>query len=400
MAIAAAALKIGSMLAKTGGAIAKGGKMAMKKGVTVAKKSKKIAGDVKKAVIKKRKINKETLLSKDRAEKKKLERDKRKQEEELLEKRNNKEKRPNPSKIMKKGGGVLQRIISFISTVLVGWIVVNLPKIIESIKGVIKKIKDIYDKITGFFTSFGGFFSGIKDIVGTTLNSLKNLDFSTIGENIKEKLGGLKNAFENMIANIKGEVSNVNSKKNGEPQKIIDSGFKNNEEAKSNVKKNNEKLSSKITVLKQETDGMKDDTIGLQSDLNKALTSAKDEFKKVGIDVSDQRLKNTAYNTSSKNLSTQMNNVAKAGKNVVKETSNNFKNVKADSKKLISKLNFDKIEKNITPASRKKTVFVKNMIPSKESKNIQGKNQTQFIMIGKSLNSIIKENILLDAAYT
>ena len=400
MAIAAAALKVGSMLAKTGGAIAKGGKMAMKKGVTVAKKSKKIAGDVKKAVIKRRKINKETLLSKDRAEKKKLERDKRKQEEELLEKRNNKEKRPNPSKIMKKGGGVLQRIISFISTVLVGWIVVNLPKIIESIKGVIKKIKDIYDKIVGFFTSFGGFFSGIKDIVGSTLNSLKNLDFSTIGENIKEKLGGLKNAFENMIANIKGEVSNVNSKKNGDPQKIIDSGFSNNEEAKSNVKKNNEKLSSKITVLKQETDGMKDDTIGLQSNFNKALTSAKDEFKKVGIDIGDQTLKNTAYNTSSKDLSTQMNNVAKVGKNVVKETSNNFKNVKADSKKLISKLNFDKIEKNITPASKKKTVFVNNMIPNKLSNNIQGKNQTQFIMVGKSLNSIIKENILLDAAYT
>jgi len=400
MAIAAAALKIGSMLAKTGGAIAKGGKMAMKKGVTVAKKSKKIAGDVKKAVIKKRKINKETLLSKERAEKKKLERDKRKQEEELLEKRNNKEKRPNPSKIMKKGGGVLQKIISFISTVLVGWIVVNLPKIIESIKGVIKKIKDIYDKIVGFFTSFGGFFSGIKDIVGSTLNSLKNLDFSTIGENIKDKLGGLKKAFENMIANIKGEVSNVNSMKNDDPQKIIDSGFSNNEEAKSNVKKNNEKLSSKITVLKQETDGMKDDTIGLQSDFNKALTSAKDEFKKVGIDVSDQTLKNTAYNTSSKDLSTQMNNVAKVGKNVVKETSNNFKNVKADSKKLISKLNFDKIEKNITPASRKKTVFVNNMIPNKLSNNIQGKNQTQFIMIGKSLNSMVKENILLDAAYT
>ena len=84
MAITAAALKVGSMLAKTGGAIAKGGKMAMKKGGTVLKKSKKVAGNVKKAVIKKRKINKETFMSKDRAQKKKLERDKRKQEEELL----------------------------------------------------------------------------------------------------------------------------------------------------------------------------------------------------------------------------------------------------------------------------------------------------------------------------
>ena len=76
MAIAAAALKVGSMLAKTGGAIAKGGKMAMKKGGTVLKKSKKAAGNVKKAVIKKRKINKETFMSKDRTQKKKNERDK------------------------------------------------------------------------------------------------------------------------------------------------------------------------------------------------------------------------------------------------------------------------------------------------------------------------------------
>ena len=56
-----AALKVGSMLAKTGGAIAKGGKLAMKagrKGVSIAKKTKKVAGNVKKAVIKKRKIDK------------------------------------------------------------------------------------------------------------------------------------------------------------------------------------------------------------------------------------------------------------------------------------------------------------------------------------------------------
>ena len=141
MAIAAAALRVGSMLAKTSGAIAKGGKAAMVKGGKMFKNSKKIQQNIKKAVFKKRKINKDTLLSKDRTQKKKLERDKRKQEEELIEKGNNEKKKSNPSKIMKKGGGILQTIINFISTVLVGWVVVNLPKIISSVKKVIKKIK-------------------------------------------------------------------------------------------------------------------------------------------------------------------------------------------------------------------------------------------------------------------
>ena len=42
----AAALRVGSMLAKTGGAIAKGGKLAMKKGGTVLNKSKKVINKI------------------------------------------------------------------------------------------------------------------------------------------------------------------------------------------------------------------------------------------------------------------------------------------------------------------------------------------------------------------
>ena len=286
MAITAAALKVGSMLAKTGGAIAKGGKMAMKKGGTVLKKSKKVAGNVKKAVIKKRKINKETFMSKDRTQKKKNERDKRKQEEELLEKRNNKEKKPNPSKIMKKGGGVLQKIIDFISTVLIGWVVVNLPKIINSVKGVIKKIKDIYDKIIGFFGSFGEFFSGIKDVIGGTIDKLKNLDFSKIGDSIKEKIRGLKDAFTNLITDIGKGVGLVNSKKSEDPKKLGKTGL--GGDATSNVNETKGKIDENkgaLDTLKGETNNLNNDTEKLKNNFNDAIERGKNELDKIDAKV-------------------------------------------------------------------------------------------------------------------
>ena len=291
MAIAAAALKVGSMLAKTGGAIAKGGKMAMKKGGTVLKKSKKAAGNVKKAVIKKRKINKETFMSKDRTQKKKNERDKRKQEEELLEKRNNKEKKPNPSKIMKKGGGVLQKIIDFISTVLIGWVVVNLPKIIDSVKGVIKKIKDIYDKIIGLFGSFGEFFSGIKDAIGGTIDKLKNLDFSKIGDSIKKKIRGLKDAFTNLITDIGKGVGLVNSKKSEDPKKLGKTGL--GGDATSNVNETKGKIDENkgaLDTLKGETNNLNNDTQKLKNNFNDAIEKGKNELDKIDAKVTTKKI--------------------------------------------------------------------------------------------------------------
>ena len=81
---------------------------------------------------------------------------------------------------------MLQRLIGFLTTVIVGWIVVNLPKIIKSVKGLIKKIKEIYNGITGFFSSVGDFFVGIKDKIGDFINK-KGVDFSKIRDNIKKK---------------------------------------------------------------------------------------------------------------------------------------------------------------------------------------------------------------------
>ena len=72
-----------------------------------------------------------------------------------------------------------------------------------------------------------------------------------------------------------------------------------------------------------------------------------------------------------------------------------------DSSKLISKVvNPTDFTNSITPTKKTKKVIVNNNIPIVESVTNQGKIQTQIVMVGKTLNSIVRENILLDAAYT
>ena len=420
MAIAAAALRVGSMLAKTGGAIAKGGKMAMKKGGTVLKKSKKVAGNVKKAVAKKRKINREIFMSDERTRKKKLEQEKRREEEEALEQTNKSKKKPNPQKTMKKGGGILQKIIDFVSTILIGWVVVNLPKIIDTVKGVIKKIKDIYNNITGFFSSFGEFFNGIKNIVGSTLDKIKDIDFSKVGEKIKEKITGLKDAFTNLIANIGKGLGILKSKKNQDPEKLAKSGFGDGEQ--NNATKDINDKNSEVDVLKKDTNKFMSDTTGLKDNLNESLKKAESEMSKVDLKIDNKNeeiaefdrevkdIKGLKKDGSKITIQTLDGKTFKSGdkgfkselKKAQSAVKDSMKSVTKDSSKFISNIKKADITKSITKEKKSKTIVVDNIIPSTQVTQLPQaqESQAKLIVLGKSLNSMVKENILLDAAYT
>ena len=406
MAVAAAALRIGSMLAKTGGAIAKGGKFAMKKGGTVLKKSKKIAGNVKKSVKKGAKISKERFMRGVDYIKKERERKKREAEERALEQANKSKEKPSAKKSAARGGGFLEKIISFISTILIGWVVTNLPKIIETVKGVIKKIKEIYNNITGFFSSIGEFFTGIKESIGNTLNKIKDIDFSKVGEKIKEKITGLKDAFTNMIANIGKGLGILKSKKNEDPSKLAKSGFGGDASQVNNQSsKKVDDANSDINTLKKDTNKLMSDTNKLGDNFNKSIKKAESEMSKVNLNVSVNQINEVGKNQelktidkdggSSDNSSQQLNR--KESKSTVLTT---MKSVSKDTNKFISNTAKPDIAKSITKIKKPKNIVVDNIIPSQMSPQNQEGGKTKVIVLGKSLNSMVKENILLDAVYT
>lgn len=417
---AAAVLKLGAMLGKAGGAIAKGGKVAMKVGKrgakAVAKNTKKTAQNVKKAVQKRKKINKDTFMSRDRAQKKKLEQDKRRREEESLEQVKKSKQKPSVKKAMP-GANMLQRLIGFLTTVIVGWIVVNLPKIIKSVKGLIKKIKEIYNGITGFFSSVGDFFVGIKDKIGDFINKIKGVDFSKIRDSIKEKIDGIKNGFTNMVDKIKGGLSVLMGKKKEDPKKLAKSGFGGDTSAVTNESKN--KISDKeaeIDSVMKDTDNQLIETNKQQNNFDKSISKGQKELKKIGIDVTIKKTSIEQQVTGGFDMKTGKAYINK--KEVSVDEYNKFANMSkkeqlqkyGQTQKFDTSIKKDNIiskpptpidlGSSITPSSTNNEIVIDNIIPAQNQVAQSQGGQGDIIVVESSLNSNVKDSLLLDAAYT
>ena len=415
---AAAVLRLGAMLGKAGGAIAKGGKVAMRKGGTFLKKSKKTMGNVNKSIRKGAKINKDRFMKGLDYIKKERERKKREAEERALEQANQSKQKPTVKQAMP-GANMLQRLIGFLTTVIVGWIVVNLPKIIKSVKGLIKKIKEIYNGITGFFSSVGDFFVGIKDKIGDFINKIKGVDFSKIRDNIKEKIDGIKNGFTNMVDKIKGGLSVLMGKKKEDPKKLAKSGFGGDTSAVTNESKN--KISDKeaeIDSVMKDTDNQLTETNKQKNNFDESISKGQKELKKIGIDVtiSGEKIDNSVINPTKIMKNNNFSNDSVPDK---KSSDNSVNSSVSDqSGKLITSGSTSTtttttannviskpptpidLGSSITPSSTNNEIVIDNIIPAQNQVAQSQGGQGDIIVVESSLNSNVKDSLLLDAAYT
>lgn len=121
--------------------------------------------------------------------------------------------------------GFLGRIMEFLSVVLIGWAVMNIPKIIKGAQlliGRLKKFFQVGEKIvkdlTEFLTNFGtelnqifsnllGFdFSQLQDRISSIMTKLQN-DFRTLERGLIRDVNNLVNLTEEDIANMMGDGS-------------------------------------------------------------------------------------------------------------------------------------------------------------------------------------------------
>ena len=171
------------------------------------------------------KIKKRLRVADIKAKRKRREDKKRKEQEELLEQQ--KSQRNAESKKSKgSGAGPLERIMSLIQALLVGFVLNKLPQIVEFIKKVIKVIRDIVDKFKAFFDGVVGFFSAIGKVIGKALDVISNLKITDIGDKLKELFGSLKNAFGNMKDKLLEGVRNFLGAKKKKPRKEINREIK------------------------------------------------------------------------------------------------------------------------------------------------------------------------------
>ena len=178
---ASSVLKIGAKIASKSAGAMKG----------VAKSSKRLTKSVQKNI----KIKKRLRATSERFQKYREEKKKRQEKESLLEQEKSQRKGEQQKTTGTSGKGPLERLMSLIQILLVGFVLNKLPQIIDFIKKVIKVIRDIVDKFKTFFDGVIGFFKSIGKVIGKAFDVISNLNFNDIGDKIKGVFGKLKDAF-------------------------------------------------------------------------------------------------------------------------------------------------------------------------------------------------------------
>ena len=185
-AIAAGAVRIGSMFARgTGSLLGRGG------------------GMLHKATLKRSKIRRENFVRTRKLNKGLIETRKRREKESMLEA--SKLGRGSSSGIVKlPGSSFFGKVLNFIGILIVGWLVNNLPKIIEFVQNLITRIQKLVDSLKSFVKNLGDWFKSIGDIVSAGWSNIKNLDFTDSEGKLKAAMDNLDKAFKGMQTDVEG----------------------------------------------------------------------------------------------------------------------------------------------------------------------------------------------------
>ena len=104
--------------------------------------------------------------------------------------------------------GFLGRILDFLATVLIGWAVLNLPKIIKLAEGVMRRLSKFFDIVGGFVTSTLDFFTGL----GVRFSEMKELvskfDFVNVKNQIEKFMRKVQDAFTKITLTTIRDIRN------------------------------------------------------------------------------------------------------------------------------------------------------------------------------------------------
>ena len=94
--------------------------------------------------------------------------------------------------------GFLGRILDYVGTILVGWAIVNIPKIIKLAENLFKRLNKFFKIITGFTDGLVEFFTKFTTELSVIGSSLTQIDFSNIGDQMTNIVTRLQKAFKRM----------------------------------------------------------------------------------------------------------------------------------------------------------------------------------------------------------
>jgi len=100
--------------------------------------------------------------------------------------------------LQKSTRGFLGRILDFVGTLIIGWFLINLPKIIAAFKSLFGLIDRVVGVFTGFVSGMRSFFDGIGAGIDSFLSAFNRFNFLEDDKNIKETFEKTENSLRTL----------------------------------------------------------------------------------------------------------------------------------------------------------------------------------------------------------
>ena len=103
--------------------------------------------------------------------------------------------------IRKTTKGFLGRILEFIGKLILGWAILNLPKIIKISQDVIKRMQKYFAVLTKFVNDVALLFTDFRNKITEIATTLLPFDFEKFNNNVKTFMNKIRNAFDQLVLN-------------------------------------------------------------------------------------------------------------------------------------------------------------------------------------------------------
>ena len=111
--------------------------------------------------------------------------------------------------ILKSGGkaiqrttkGFLGRILDFVGTIILGWAILNLPKIIKIVQDLIKRIRLYFGILSNFVKRVSALFSSFGDRIKDVGQQILQFNFLPFKDQIEGFMNKIRNAFDQLVLN-------------------------------------------------------------------------------------------------------------------------------------------------------------------------------------------------------
>jgi len=324
----------------------------MKIGKSMFSKTGNLISGVKKSIQKSKTIKKGTSKIKSVFEKKRLERQKRNQKEQNLENKDNPTIPQKNRKIEPKKFG--SNIMSAIKKLLLGWLVIQIPKIIESIKVIIDKIKEFVEFIKNIIPN-------IKKFIGNIFQPFKKLDDDIAEQDLKSTEKQLQEDIDNLSSETEKDLENF------DPENVKEEKKDEKEEKKEEDNEQGKSTTERKISTKKEVSGRFDMDTG-KAYINEKEVSA-DEYNTFANMSMTEKVQNYGQTESFESTDSNLLN-EEGGLNISLE---NFKDNTPDASSLQQA---DSREGNLSVNNISKTLEIdKSVVNNKNMTTVNNINE-------------------------